>query len=207
MYRFGFAVHEKGDHHHGRGGCHQDFAEGRERGFRGERGFGREHRGGERGFGGGGRERMFDQGELRLVLLQLLNEKPSYGYELIKTIEEKLAGGYAPSPGVVYPTLTMLEEEGLATVSTSDAGKKVYTLTDAGREYLKANEQRTQQIRERLQFAGERFGRGRSPQIMRAFMNLRQAVLNRTTREGLTAEQVQKIAEAIDAAASQIDQV
>ena len=204
MYRFEFAMHENEGHPHSHALCHHHGSfDGRERGFRG---FGRGPRGPERGFGGGGRERMFDQGELRLVLLQLLNEKPSYGYELIKTIEEKLAGGYAPSPGVVYPTLTMLEEEGLAT-STSEGGKKVYTLTDAGREYLKTHEQRTQQIRERLQFAGERFERGRSPHIMRAFMNLRSAVKNRVSREALTAEQVQKIAEAIDAAARAIDQV
>jgi DNA-binding PadR family transcriptional regulator len=203
MYRFTFGMRDEGCHPgwHGR---HDGFREGRERGFRGgERGF----RGHERGFGGGGRERMFDQGELRLVLLELLEEKPSYGYELIKTIEEKLSGGYAPSPGVVYPTLTMLEEEGFATVSTSDAGKKVYTVTDAGREYLKTNQQRVQAIRDRLQHAGQHFERGRSPEIMRAFMSLRGAVKNRVSREGLTAEQVRKIAEAIEAAARAIDAV
>ena len=68
-----------------------------------------------RGFGAGRGERLFDSGELRLVILQLLSEKPSYGYELIKAIEERLSGGYAPSPGVIYPTLTLLEEEGHAT--------------------------------------------------------------------------------------------
>jgi DNA-binding PadR family transcriptional regulator len=207
MYRFTFGIREEGCHPGGHG-RHGGFREGREHGFRGgERGF----RGHERGFGGGGRERMFDQGELRLVLLQLLEEKPSYGYELIKTIEEKLAGGYTPSPGVVYPTLTMLEEEGFATVSTPNdgkaAGKKVYTVTDAGREYLKTNQQRTQAIRDRLQHAGQHFERGRSPEIMRAFMSLRGAVRNRVSREGLTAEQVKKIAEAIEAAAKAIDAV
>jgi DNA-binding PadR family transcriptional regulator len=203
MYRFAFGMREEGCHPGGHG-RHDGFREGRERGFRGrERGF----RGHERGFGGGGRERMFDQGELRLVLLELLEEKPSYGYELIKTIEEKLSGGYTPSPGVVYPTLTMLEEEGFATVSTSDAGKKVYTVTDAGREYLKTNQLRAQAIRDRLQHAGQHFERGRSPEIMRAFMSLRGAVRNRVSREGLTEEQVKKIAEAIEAAAKAIDAV
>jgi DNA-binding PadR family transcriptional regulator len=196
--RFAFEMRDEGGRGHGH--CH-----GRHGGFGGRERFGREGFG--RGFGGGGRERMFDQGELRLVLLQLLEEKPSYGYELIKTIEEKLAGGYAPSPGVVYPTLTMLEEEGLATVSTSETGKKVYTLTDAGHEYLKTNQHKVQEIRDRLEHAGQRFERGRSPQIMRAFMNLREAVMGRVTREGLTAEQVKKIAEAIDSAARAVDEV
>src|SRR6202034_3548073 len=82
-------------------------------------GWGGRGEGFERGFGGG-RERFFDNGHLRLVILQLIAEKPSYGYEIIKTLEERLSGAYAPSPGVVYPTLTMLEEEGYATVSSTE---------------------------------------------------------------------------------------
>ena len=86
------------------------------RGFGGGgRGFGGPHDRGERGFGSG-RERMFDAGDLQLIILQQLALKPSYGYELMKAIEERLSGGYTPSPGVVYPTLTMLEERGLAEV-------------------------------------------------------------------------------------------
>src|SRR5579862_6069316 len=84
------------------------------------------------GFGRGGRERMFDNGHLRLVILQLIADKPSYGYELIKAIEERLAGSYAPSPGVVYPTLTLLEEEGYAMVSSTDGSKKLYAATEEG---------------------------------------------------------------------------
>ena len=141
----------------------------------------------------------------KLVILQLIADKPSYGYELIKAMEERLAGGYAPSPGVVYPTLTMLEEEGLATVATSDGGKKVYTATDAGRSELTANQRRLAEIFERLEHAGRGFRRGRSPEIMRAFMTLRSAVEARVSREGLTADQIAKMAEAIEAAARAID--
>ena len=159
-----------------------------------------------RGFGGG-RERVFDSGELKLVILNHLAEKPSYGYEIIKAIEEKLSGGYAPSPGVVYPTLTLLEEEGLTTPSTSDAGKKVYTVTQAGADYLKENQRRLQEVIDRLTQTGEAFSRGRSPQIMRAFMNLRGAVKAKVSRHTLTAEQLKKIADAIDAAARTIDEV
>ena len=178
------------------------------RGFsgRGERGFGPGGHGGRGfGFGGGRSGRLFDGGDLKLVILKLIADKPSYGYELIKAMEERLAGGYAPSPGVVYPTLTLLEEEGLATVATSDAGKKVYTVTDAGRAELTAKERRLAEIFERVEHAGRGFRRGRSPEIMRAFMNLRNAVQARVAREGLTGEQIAKMAEAIDAAAQAID--
>src|SRR5579863_7387325 len=124
-----------GRHEHGCG------AEARfERGFGGRRG---EHRHGR------GRERMFDAGDVKLVILKLLSEQPSYGYQLIKTMEERLAGGYAPSPGVIYPTLTMLEEEGLATSSTQN-NKKVYSVTPEGTAYLEENKRRVEALFERL---------------------------------------------------------
>ena len=175
------------------------------------RGFGRHMEGFEHGFGpgfGGGRgERMFDGGQLKLVILALIAEKPSYGYEIMKAIEERLSGGYAPSPGVVYPTLTLLEEEGLATVSATDGNKKLYAATDAGREFLKENNVAVKAIFGRMEHAGKRFGRGRSPQIMRAMMNLGMALKMRVGRGDLSAEQASKIAAAIDAAARAIDEV
>ena len=161
----------------------------------------------ERGFGGGGRERHFDNGELRFVILQLIADKPSYGYEIIKAIEERLSGAYAPSPGVVYPTLTMLEEEGYATVSSTEGSKKLYTATEQGLEYLKENKVVLKAIFGRMEQAGKAFGRGRSPQIMRAIMNLRYALKMRTERGNLSPEQIRKVAEAIDAAARTIDEV
>ena len=168
--------------------------------------FGGRHEHFGRGFPGS-RERMFDSGELQLVILHLLAEQPSYGYQLIKTMEDRLAGGYAPSPGVIYPTLTLLEEQGFATATTSEAGKKVYTVTDAGKEHLQTNKRRLDEILARLEHAGQGFQRGRAPDIMRAFMNLRGAVKSRVTRPGLTAEQLKKIAEAINNAAKAIDEL
>jgi DNA-binding PadR family transcriptional regulator len=187
-------------------------------GSRDERHFGRhereifEHlRGGfRRGFGGGfgaDRERLFDSGELRLVILALLAEKPSYGYEIIKAIEERLSGGYAPSPGVVYPTLTLLEEEGYATVSIADGNKKLYTVTEQGQEYLKTNQAIVKAILGRMEQASKIFGRGRSPQIMRAIMNLKFALKMRAGQGDLSAEQIRKICDAIDAAARTIGEV
>jgi len=167
-------------------------------------GFGERWEGFEHGFGGG-RERLFDNGHLRLVILQLIAEKPSYGYELIKAIEERLSGGYAPSPGVVYPTLTLLEEEGFATVTATDGSKKLYAATDQGRELLKTNQGVLKAIFGRMEQAGRAFGRGRSPQIKRAIMNLKFALKMRVERGELTADQISKVAEAIDAAARAIE--
>jgi DNA-binding PadR family transcriptional regulator len=149
---------------------------------------------------------MFDAGDVKLVILKLLSEQPSYGYQLIKTMEERLSGGYAPSPGVIYPTLTMLEEDGLATSSTKN-NKKVYSVTPEGTAYLDENKRRVEALFERLEEAGKGFERGRSPEIMKAFHNLRTAVVARVSRESVTAEQIRKISEAIDAAAKAIDEL
>jgi DNA-binding PadR family transcriptional regulator len=186
--------HRREERHHGRHGGFEGFM------GRGGRGFGGP-------FGGGDRERLFDSGELRQVILALVAEKPSYGYEIIKAIEERLSGGYAPSPGVVYPTLTLLEEEGYATVSTAEGSKKLYTVTDAGAEFLKANQGILKAIFGRMEQAGKAYGRGRSPQIMRAMMNLGFALKMRAGQGNLSPEQTRKITELIDAAARAISEV
>ncbi|HYM51516.1 MAG TPA: PadR family transcriptional regulator [Candidatus Limnocylindrales bacterium] len=85
------------------------------------------------------RERMFERGDLKYVILELLKDKPAHGYELIRALEERLGGFYAPSPGAVYPTLQMLEDLGYVTAQTQD-GKKVYSITEAGSAFL--NERR-----------------------------------------------------------------
>ena len=81
------------------------------------------------------RERLFDKGDLKYVILELLQERPSHGYELIRALESRMGGFYAPSPGAVYPTLQMLEDMGYVTSAEQD-GKRVYTITDAGRTFL-----------------------------------------------------------------------
>jgi len=160
------------------------------------------------GFGGfgAGRERFFDSGHLRLVILQLIADKPSYGYEIIKAIEERLAGSYAPSPGVVYPTLTLLEEEGFAS-SSAEGNKKLYAATEEGRQHLKSNQALLKAIFGRIDQAGRAFGRRRSPQIKRAMTNLMLALRMRVSRGDLSQEQLSKISEAIDTAARAIDEV
>jgi len=152
---------------------------------------------------GGG---VLDHGNLRYVLLQLIAEKPRHGYELMKAIEEKLNGGYAPSPGLVYPTLTMLEEMGYATVSSTDGSKKLYTITAEGQKYLDENKDAVNALFERMNEMRNAFGLGRSPQIMRAVENFRYALRLKTSSGSITPEQIQKVVDAIDAAAKAIEQ-
>ncbi|MGA8616582.1 MAG: PadR family transcriptional regulator [Xanthobacteraceae bacterium] len=126
-------------------------------------GFGRRHGG---GFGGAGGEdlmrtrRMLAHGDLRLVALALIAEAPRHGYEIIKLLEEKTADWYSPSPGIVYPTLTYLEEAGYVTAST-EGSKKLYTITDEGRSYLESNRDLVDVVLDRLAALGERVNRWR----------------------------------------------
>ncbi len=152
----------------------------------------------------GGGARMFEQGDLRLVVLALLGDQPRHGYELIKEIESLSGGVYAPSPGVIYPLLTMLEEMGLARIEASDGAKKQYALTDTGREELAGKRAHTDQVLARLAQVKESASGARSPQVMRAWENLRYALRLRLDRD-LSQEQAQAIAAALDQAAAQIE--
>jgi len=98
--------------------------------------------------------RMLAQGDLRLLALALIAEQPRHGYEIIKVLEDKTGGWYAPSPGVVYPTLTYLEEAGYVTVQ-ADGAKRLYTITAEGRAYLEENRDFVDALLERLQAVGE----------------------------------------------------
>ncbi len=160
-----------------------------------------------RGGGFGSREgRVFDGGELRLVILALVAEKPRYGYEIIKALGERVGGDYSPSPGVVYPTLTMLEEMGYASASQDQAGRKLYTLTPEGEKVLAENKAQVDAI-----FA--RFGEGRRQPLRRLrFGQARDAEPARHVRlrlrgRGATPEQIQAIVDAVDAAAKAIERV
>src|SRR3954462_11681612 len=83
--------------------------------------------------------RMFEQGDLKLVILRLLEEKPRHGYEIIKELESRSGGAYSPSPGTIYPTLTLLEDLGYARAIPEEGGKKIYEITDEGRKHLAEN--------------------------------------------------------------------
>ena len=170
-------------------------------------GFGR-HRGFGRHWRGGGFEpregRMFDSGDLRLVILALLQEKPRHGYDVIKELGERVGGGYSPSPGVVYPTLTMIEDMGYATAAQDQAGRKLYTLTPEGEAFLAANRAQVDAIFARLDEANADRGGDIAP-LLRAMENLRMAVRLRVRRRDVGLAQIQAIADALDAAAKAIE--
>ena len=114
--------------------------------------------GGRHGMGGGDMMRagrMLAQGDLRLIALALITEQPRHGYEIIKLLEDKTAGWYSPSPGIVYPTLTYLEDAGYVTAQ-SEGAKKLYAITDEGRSYLEENRDFVDAVLERLSAIGEK---------------------------------------------------
>lgn len=162
---------------------------------------------GERGFPHlrGGRGRPFDQGDLRFVILRLIAEKPRHGYEIIKAIEEKLGGLYSPSPGVVYPTLTLLEELGYVTVQGSEGGKKLHAITEEGRAFLEANRATVDAIFSRMDAVSAAQGGGPAPQILRAIENLRTALRLRLSHGPLSEAQIAAVAAALDAAALEVE--
>ena len=155
---------------------------------------------------GGGRRsgRVFDHGELRHVVLALIAEKPRHGYEIIKAIEDRLAGTYSPSPGVIYPTLTMLEELGQATVAESE-GKKLYAITPDGAASLAASRPALDVALARMDAVRTAHGGGPAPGIVRATENLRLALRLRLSRGPLTADQTDAVAAVLDAAARAIE--
>lgn len=168
------------------------------------RGMGRHGHGGRGGPGrGGGGGRMFQHGDLRLLILALIAEAPRHGYEIIREIESRLGGAYAPSPGVVYPTLTMLEELGFATSATTEGSKRQYTITDAGTAHLVENQATVDAIFARIEDAGS--GPDFGPRILRAMANLRFALKLRLGRGGIDDSGAAKIAAALDAAAAEIE--
>jgi DNA-binding PadR family transcriptional regulator len=137
-------------------------------------------------------------------MLELIAQAPRHGYELIKSIEDKVAGAYSPSPGVVYPTLTLLEEMGFATVASTDGARKLYAITAEGQAHLDANRATLDAIAARMKQIGD--GRdANAPQIERAVENLRTALRLRLER-GLKDGDGQAIADALDAAAKKIEQ-
>jgi DNA-binding PadR family transcriptional regulator len=177
---------------------------------RGNGGFGHGpfHRWRGRGGGFSGREgRMFDGGELRLVILALVAEKPRHGYEIIKELGERVGGDYSPSPGVVYPTLTMLEEMGYARASQDEQGRKLYTLTPEGEKALADSKAQVDAIFARFSERDEATGRGSMGSVVRAMMNLRAATRLRLRSRSATPEQIQAIVDALDAAAKAIERV
>jgi DNA-binding PadR family transcriptional regulator len=151
---------------------------------------------------------MFGRDELRLLLLQLIAEEPRHGYDLIKAMEERSGGHYSPSPGVIYPALALLADEGLIAEQASEDQRRKFAVTEAGRAALEAAETEADRAMERLTQMGEHAERHRAPSIERAAMNLFTAVGQRM-REGDedAGDLPHRIAEILDEAAQKIERL
>lgn len=205
--------------HNHRHGAHADRTGHRGHGRWGEfhagpRGFGRHGRhsgrGGwdvdEPGRHGGGRHRLFDGSDLRLVLLKLIAEKPRHGYDLIRAVEERTGGAYAPSPGIVYPSLTMLNEMGFIDEQLAEGARKVFAITAQGTAHLEEHAAEVAAMLARLDELGAMRERTDAIPMRRALHNLR-SVLQHRLGEGLDKEKLHEAVALIDEAARKIERL
>ncbi len=159
------------------------------------------------GGGGRGRRRMFAGDELRLVLLALIADQPRHGYDLIREIEERTGGAYAPSPGVVYPTLTLLADMDHIAEQAAEGAKKLYAITATGQVHLDENAEQVTLLMGRLAELGTmREKSGRSP-VRRAMGNLKMAVMQRLNDGEADQATVDAIVDIIDAAARKVERL
>ena len=170
----------------------------------------RRHGFGRRGGGdpGEGRERrrMFEGGELRLVMLLLMESEPRHGYDVIREIETRTGGAYAPRPGIVYPTLTLLEEIGHAEARASEGAKKLYAITPAGLAELNENRSEAEAALARLHALARKDEALDTGPVFRAMSNLKAALRQRLMGE--PAKQLLfSVADAIDEAARKIERL
>lgn len=163
-----------------------------------------DHRSGPHG--SGGRRRMFDNGELRLILLHLVAEQPRHGYDLIRAIEELSGGAYAPSPGVVYPTLTLLSDMGQLTEQAGDGSRKAFAITDAGKAQLVEHATAVKALLERLGAAAELRERTDATPVRRAMHNLKSVLMDKLADRS-DKEMVLKAVALLDEAAQKIERL
>ncbi len=163
--------------------------------------------GGGRGGRGGGRRRQFDNETLRLILLKLISDEPRHGYELIRAIEALSAEAYAPSPGVVYPTLTLLSEMDLIVEQPGEGSRKRFAITEAGAAMIVERREALDMALERLAHMARKAERVDGGPVRRAMHNLRFAVQQRLEKEGADNQTMFDVAALIDEAASKIERL
>jgi len=163
--------------------------------------------GGPAGGSRGRSRRMFEGGELRLVLLKLIADQPRHGYDLIRAIEEMTHGSYAPSPGVVYPTLTMLQDMGLIEESGAEGTRKLFQATAEGRAHLAEKADEVDRLMARLSGIGDDQRRAGGAPIKRAVGNLLSALWHRVTRDDANEDTLHQIAAILDEAAQKIERL
>lgn len=171
----------------------------------GLRGFGFWAKGG-RPPGGRRRQQMFEAGELKLVILRLLKERPRHGYDIIKALEERMAGCYTPSAGTIYPTLQLLEDQGLVRAVESE-GKKVYHITPDGERHLEQRGDELDEIIARVRETVRDFAGGSMGELNRAFGQLAARTFREAFRRGAGDPAVRRVAEILRKATDDIERV
>ncbi len=151
--------------------------------------------------------RMFEQGDIKYVILRLLEEKPRHGYDIIKELESRFGGSYAPSPGTVYPTLTMLEDLGFARVVPEDGGKKIYEITDEGRKHLAEHSGTVNDIFARIARFVEGLTDTPMTELNQQFQRLARATYKTATSHIQDKPTVEKIRDILRVAADEIDAI
>lgn len=159
------------------------------------------------GAGGGRRGKLFDSAQFQLLVLALIGDEQRHGYELMREIEARTGSAYVPSPGVVYPTLTLLTELGLIEEADAAGARKAYRLTAAGRERLAEAAEEAGAVLARLDALGDNASRADAAPVRRAMGNLRQVLQTRLARQDTTDEQLLDAARIIDEAAGAIERL
>ena len=151
-----------------------------------------------------GRRQWFGAGDMKYVILKLLNKRPMHGYEVMKELEEETSGCYKPSPGTVYPTLTWLEDEGLVKSAEAD-GKKVYSITDAGRAFLEENKGTVDDIFDRIGDTIDSFVGEPMLEINRAVGRIMAQAYRGAWKRGTDDARRKRIVEILDKAAKDLE--
>ncbi|QJR03584.1 helix-turn-helix transcriptional regulator [Sphingobium yanoikuyae] len=176
----------------------------------GPEGFGRGFGGGRaggRGGRGGGRRRLFGNDALKLILLKLIADAPRHGYDLIREIESLSGSVYAPSPGVVYPTLTLLADMDLIAEQPGEGSRKLFAITEAGTAHLAEHEAGVAEVMEKLAHLASKAQRNDAAPVRRALQNMRVAIQHRLEKEGADSQTMFDVAALIDEAASKIERL
>jgi DNA-binding PadR family transcriptional regulator len=150
------------------------------------------------------RQQVFESGEVKYVILRLLREKPRHGYEIIKALEERMGGCYTPSPGTVYPTLQLLEDQGYVRAVESE-GKRVYHITPEGEGFLEQHRDVIDEILERVRETVRGFAGGRMGEVNQAFGRVARATYKQVWRIGPDDPELGRVAEVLRKAAEEIE--
>ncbi len=150
--------------------------------------------------------KVFDRGDLKYMILKLLSKKPMHGYEVMRALEKESCGCYTASAGSVYPTLQMLDDQGYVVCEESE-GKKVYSITDEGREFLEENGDLVDDILDRVSEFTDRFFRTEMKDLTGSFRKLAQVTFERGIRWAETPDELQKMIEILERAIRDIEDI